>query len=431
MNICVTVNSKYMRYLYAMLQSLYENNKRGSIDLYVLQKDFTAYDKNVITDITNEFSNRIFFIDVMENSYGHVPEYMGGGIELPSEIIYLRLSIPELLPAALDRVLLLDVDLVINGDISELYHIDFEGKALAAAPNMCHNFTVRKEWRKWYPGNRTNWTHYNIGVLMWNLNMIREAYPSRYLLQQAYKQKIEISTSDEELFNILFGENLIKEISAEKWNYIVTHMDCFEEPEFEQYGSIGDMESHCTIVHYAGRNPWLDDASSGNVALWWKYARKTPFYEDFITNEKLLRSEKKLVESEASLKAERIVISIYDVAYHLKGSHKLAEYFNHAGVSCYLYGAGIIAEKFYDLLKHEAVENVIKGVVDRNKRGEFHGIHIYKQMDEVIDDLRESDVVIITPSRDGELIAEAVRRQVKGKAEVVLIKLFLENMLKS
>ncbi len=429
MNICVTVNSKYMRYLYVMLQSLYENNKREHIDLYVIENDFTQYDKNVISDITNDFSNKVFFINAGETKFDNMPNSIDGRVDLPSEILYFRLLIPELLPTMLDRVLLLDVDLVINRDISELYNIDFEEKVFAAAPNMCHNFTIRNEWKKWYPKGRSNWIHYNTGVLLWNLKMIRDSFPNYYLLKQVSKQKIGIATFEEELFNILFGENLIKGISAEKWNYIATHIDCFENPKFKRFTSIKDMESNCRIVHYAARNPWQDNASIGYTALWWKYAKKSPFYEDFITAEKLLKDEKKISELNASLKAERLVISIYDFIYHLKGSQKLAKYFNISKKTCYLYGAGIVAEKFYNLLEYEKSEKMIKGVFDKNKIGEFHGIHIYRQVDEVMNDLSESTIIIVTPSREGEAIAKNIVNQVKGKTEVVLIKQFLEDIL--
>ena len=94
MNICVTVNSKYVCYLYVMLQSLYENNQKGSINLYVLQRDFTESDKAVITEISERFQNRAFYIFVREPDLSEMPEYIGGRNDLPSEIICFRLMLP-------------------------------------------------------------------------------------------------------------------------------------------------------------------------------------------------------------------------------------------------------------------------------------------------------------------------------------------------
>ena len=426
MNICVTVNSKYVCYLYVMLQSLYENNQKGSINLYVLQRDFTESDKAVITEISERFQNRAFYIFVREPDLSEMPEYIGGRNDLPSEIICFRLMLPEMLPDTLDRVLMLDVDLVINKDVTELYNTDFEGKVLAAAPNMCHNYVVDTNWRKWYPSDRSDWTHYNTGVLMWNLEAIRKSYPPYYLLKQACIQQIEVGTFEEELFNVVFGEDLIKEISTEKWNYVITHQDMFERPRFRKYQSVQEIKVDCGIVHYAGLNPWAERAQGEKFSLWWEYAKKTPFYFEFI-EEHLARKERLITKLENTLCAERRVIFIYDIIYKLKGSGKPAKYFSMYDGDFYFYGVGMVADKFYDLLADEGLESVIKGVFDQKKTGVFHGIPICAEVRVGIGSLEEHDWLVVTPTLTGEEIAE----EMKGYADVnvILLPELLTNML--
>lgn len=433
MNICVTVNSKYVRYLYVMLQSLYGNNEKGSINLYVLQRDFTESDKAVITEISERFQNKVFYIFVREPDLSEMPEYIGGRNDLPSEIICFRLMLPEMLPDTLDRVLMLDVDLVINKDVTELYNTDFEGKVLAAAPNMCHNYVVDVNWRKWYPQDRSDWTHYNTGVLMWNLDKIRKSYPPYYLLRQACIQQIEVGTFEEELFNVVFGENLIKEISAEKWNYIITHQDMFERPRFRKYQSVQEIKADCGIVHYAALNPWAEGAQCEKFSLWWEYAKKTPFYHGF-TEEHLERQERylagkeRLIEKlENTLCAERKVIFIYDIIYRLKGSGKPAKYFRMYDGGFYFYGAGMVADKFYDLLADEGTEGVIKGVFDQKKTGVFHGILVCSEVRTGIRSLDEHDWLIVTPTLTGEEIAEEIKEY--ADVNVILLPELLTNML--
>lgn len=430
MNICVTVNSKYMRYLYVMLQSLYENNQEGSIDLYVLQRDFTDDDKKIISEITDQYHNRVFYVLVDKKKLDDMPKYIGGRDDLPSEIICFRLLLPELLPDTLDRVLLLDVDVVVNADISELYHLDFENNVFAAAPNMCHNFDIIEEWRRWYPANCTNWTHYNIGVLMWNLEKIRNSYPHRYILKCACENRIKIETFDEELFNVVFGQDLIKEISAEEWNYIITQTDVFKTPKFKIYSSIEELKSRCVIVHYAAMNPWQEGAAGEKFRLWWEYAKKTPFYHEFIT-EQLSRDEAYIAKLENALHAEKVVISNCNAIYELKGSGKAEKYFSDKCKNYYFYGAGMMAEKIYDLLVFEGKEDVVKGVFDKKKKGKFHDIPIYEEIDKMVYHQNEDIVIIITPSLGRKEILEDVKKHVKGKAEVILLQTFLENILKT
>lgn len=255
MNICVAVNSKYERYLFVMLQSLYENHGNGEICLYVIQRDFTDFDKKDIAELSAQFENKVIFIKADPRKFDNFPISNTGRDNLSLEI-YFRLLLPEYLPKEIDRVFMLDVDIIVTQNLKDLYDIDFQGYYFAAAPNMCHNFLVPEEWRVWYPKDRTQWTHYNTGILMWNLKKIREDYPAEYFFHQAWKYPINIATFEEELFNVVFGEDGILQIPAEIYNYICTHEKMSERPKFHIYADNKVLKKNCAIVHFAALNPW-------------------------------------------------------------------------------------------------------------------------------------------------------------------------------
>ena len=150
MNVCVTVNSKYEKYLFVMLQSLYENHAKGDIHLFVIQRDFTDFDKEDIRELSVEYKNKVTYIMAHPQKFDNFPVSNTGRNNLSLEI-YFRLLLPEYLPREIDRVLMLDVDIVVNRELRDLYNIDFQEHYLAAAPNMCHNFLVPEGWRVWYP----------------------------------------------------------------------------------------------------------------------------------------------------------------------------------------------------------------------------------------------------------------------------------------
>lgn len=50
--------------------------------------------------------------------------------------MYLKLLMPQLLPTNIERCLFLDVDIIINADITELYHIDLVDNIIAAAEDI-------------------------------------------------------------------------------------------------------------------------------------------------------------------------------------------------------------------------------------------------------------------------------------------------------
>lgn len=281
MNICVTVNSKYMRYLYVMLLSLFETNKDSVGCLYVLERDFSDADKSTIRELCERFGWHVDFIHIDESRFAAIQQHFDEGTTLSPDI-YSRLFIPDVLPVSIDRVLMLDVDLVILGSLKELYNVDFDGRYFAAAPNMCHNGVVPVEWRKWYPSGRTNWTHYNTGILLWNLKKWRSDFSQGHLLDLAIHSKIGEQTFEEELFNVWFGEDKILSVPAEKWDYITTHEQTFAHPNFYVYQNNEELKEKCRILHFAARNPWQAGVKNEKYHLWWDVAAKTPFYTEFL-----------------------------------------------------------------------------------------------------------------------------------------------------
>lgn len=278
MNICVTVNSLYMKYLYVMLQSLYENNNSGSIHLFVLHRDFTQEDIKQITNITEQFNNVVDFIYVDPKKYDVLPDTFKKNNNLSVEILF-RLSIPELLPSNIDRVLLLDVDIVVNKNIEEMYNTEFGNCVLAAVPNIGANCQVMPEFRDWYPENRSHWTHYNTGVLLWNLKKIREEFPYEYILKCGEEHTdIKKPQFEEELFNVVFGEYLIKPLGYE-WNY-QNRVLLFNRQNtlYKVYDSIEDIRNECSIIHYVDVNPWVYGRRNFGYDIWWEYCAKTPFF---------------------------------------------------------------------------------------------------------------------------------------------------------
>lgn len=404
MDICVTVNSKYVRYLYIMLVSLYENTEKGNIDVYVLQHDFSKRDKKLISSLTEDYKNRVHYLWVDPTKFEIFPKNNLERSTLSLEI-YFRLLLPELLPTTLERILMLDVDIIVNHGIDEFYNMDLTGYCLAAAPNICHNFEVIKEWRIWYKEGRKNWTHYNTGILLWNLKEIRKSYPINYIFDQALELKINTPTFEEEVFNVLFGEDKIKDISPEKWNYIVTHIYNFDNPKFEIYKSNEEIVEKCNIIHYAGQNPWHAGVKNRTFQIWWEYAKKTQFYNEFIreiylqTEEKLIKfaseieNQNKLICGlEWKINKQDEILHYIDILMDQGIKERMIAYLKKNGFNhIILYGAGRIARCLYSIL--DGTEIVIDDFVDKNYQGPYCG-KMALSPDEI--DKYSSDLILVT-----------------------------------
>ncbi len=425
MNVCVTVNSKYLRYLYTMLLSLYENNKRGSICLYVLQRDFTIDDKRVILELTERYENRVKYIWVDEHKFDSMPAHTQERKNLSLEI-YFRLLIPELIPDRVERILMLDVDIIVNHSIEELYTTDMGDKCLSAAPNMCANYIVADNFRKWYPKDRTHWTHYNTGVLLWNLKRIREVYPKEYLFQMAFKHKIETSTFEEELFNVEFGEDNIFALDPLKWNYISTRINKFVKPNFKKYQSLEAIKSNCAIIHYAGMNPWEAGVKDESFFFWWDYAKETPYYKAFL-EEQLIRTEAYLSDIYSDQEKE-MDAQILSLMFHFKGTSDLKTFFNGEEEALYLWGAGQMGERFYQLLCSVNLQENLAGVIDEKKNGMFYGFEIQRRGDVLKHISGKKSRIIVTPVKKQREFAADLAKQMPKEVEVVALRDYLEKL---
>lgn len=445
MNICITVNSKYMRYLYIMLVSLLENNEE-KCTIYILHNDFTVEDKKAICDLVEGYGSKVVYIWIDKNKFKNMPKALTQSSTLSIEI-YFRLIIPEALPKEIDRILMLDVDIIVNQSIKELYDLDFKEKYLAAALNMGYNFIVNPSWRKYYPKRRKNWGHYNTGILLWNLKKIREELPKEYIYQLAWKYPVNVPTFEEEIFNMEFGEDQIHTISAEKWNYITTRDDFFEEPRFKPL-NYEQMKKQCHIIHYAAQNPWNAGAKKESFRIWWEYAKKTPYYlpileecyqtsENFIKellqqckseHRKILNLEdqiknghRKHVCLEEQIRIEQTKLSLMERLVEDDRRSMFIQYLKNSGVkNIAVYGAGRVAKGIRNVLMDSDI--AINYYIDQERADTFFGAKIYKP-EELKNRLEKVDLIIISVSyymEDAKKILEQyIDVQIKGIDEIL------------
>lgn len=405
MNICVTVNSRYIRYLYVMLTSLYENNVKSSVHLVVLQRDFTDEDKDTIRTLTEKYLNTVEFINVPDSDYLEYPaQYM-------REILF-RLKVPEYMPDGWDRVLLLDADLIVNGDISDLYYSDFKDNYFAVAPDMFGKGVVWRENRRWYPKERTDWTHYNTGVLLYNLEGLRRDFPRGYLYDEGLKSKIEAPTFEEELINVLFGEKGILPLQKEKWNYMPGLHAYDIREDYVIYKDNDEIEKNAHIMHFAQQNPWDKGKKTEAFRIWWKYAKKTPYYEEMLREtywkaEEYVNSVDVLLENtESKLRDIDRLLDMYDSG----GFAALLESKGYGSII--VYGAGRIARIISLCMEQSVVE--LRCFVDREKKGKFCGKNVVG-----IDDLSEckADIILVSNS----VYIDEIRKDLKGKTTIPII----------
>lgn len=194
-----------------------------------------------------EFANQFPQVEMTWYDLSEHPVLDFSGLLHITRATYLRLALPEILPQSQHRVLYLDADMVIDGDIRELWEMDLLGSPVAAAvdPGVDPS-TFQADWRL-----PVQAPYFNAGVLLIDLKAVREGNYFGDAIEVLTTQREKCEFADQDALNVaLWGTCL--EISP-KWNF---------QRKFMYHGF---REWHCRvqngvrplIVHFnESEKPW-------------------------------------------------------------------------------------------------------------------------------------------------------------------------------
>lgn len=274
MNIPIFLASdeNYAKYMAVTMTSIFTNTEEF-IEFYILDGGIEEETKKKIEDLKNIKSNfSIEFITVDMSLFENFPNL--GHFSLNT---YLRYLIPDLKPE-LDKVLYLDVDLVVNGDISEFYNIDLEGYPIGAIPYLIEGNVEYVDWcngLKQTIGMNRESVYFNAGVLVIDCDYFRKHNMQKYLFDKTSEMANILLCPDQDVLNVTFENNY--KILPANYNLVI---DMTDKNIFDKYKNI------FYILHYTGGKgyrPWLN-SECPFAEDFWKLAKQTPFYNEMIND---------------------------------------------------------------------------------------------------------------------------------------------------
>lgn len=201
-NIAIALNKAVLYPAYVMLRSLAKNHTTCQLHVYVLYHELNEENCNFLKDalLRGMDNNQIFFISIDAKRTSDLPYNPPWSVE-----IYYRLMLPELLGDQIDRILYLDVDIIINKDITEFYFTDFEDKLMIVSKDMEFEQTLSTDTPESKPRHeffrelsKDGMTYFCSGVLLMNLSKLKEFYSFdkykeifvQFMIKQAFRIKI-------------------------------------------------------------------------------------------------------------------------------------------------------------------------------------------------------------------------------------------------
>lgn len=252
MNLLFAINRTFADLLTVTLRSVAKNGGADRYDAYILHSDLTQEDQE---RIIHDAGSRVtcHFISVDETVFEGFPE----SDRYPKQIYY-RLIAPLLLPEELERILYLDVDLVVINSLQELYHMDFEGNYYIACSHVRDFLTKFNQVRL---GVDDNVPYINTGVMVMNLPALRENLTLEQVRETARKKMKTFILPDQDLLTVMHGEHILL-VDTMRYNLSDRLLSAYNANPQNEPVDLDWVRRSAVIIHYYGKNkPWKENYS--------------------------------------------------------------------------------------------------------------------------------------------------------------------------
>ena len=284
-------DDNYIPFLDIAIRSLKENASRNyNYIIHVLNTGIKQENIDVIklhedNNFKIDFYDATNFIEPVKNKLQNVYHFT---VEM-----YYRIFIEKMFPQY-SKVLYLDCDIIVLGDISKLYNTPLGNNLVAGCTcRIVYDHPVFNQYAREALGlNPRN--YFNSGVLLMNLEAFRYHNIVEKFIYLMNTYNFDLVDPDQAYLNFLCNGRA--KILPNGWN-----KEAVPAP----------LEGDLNIVHYAlYKKPWqYDDVLNGEY--FWHYAKQSPFYDIILKQKAEFTDEKRAAKDKANVAivehAEKII----------------------------------------------------------------------------------------------------------------------------
>lgn len=190
--------------------------------------------------------------------------------------IYFRLFIPAMFPQY-EKAVYLDSDVVVTGDLAELYDTELGEKYIAACPDLSvRGVPPLCEYMEQGVGV-SRYEYINSGVLLMDLDKLRRAELDCRFLELLTTYHFDSIAPDQDYLNAMLNGKI---------RYLGEEWDAMPDPEREPLAAP-------KLIHYnLFSKPWCYDGIPYGETFW-QYARKSDYYGDICAHKAAYGEEQK------------------------------------------------------------------------------------------------------------------------------------------
>ena len=287
MHICLSCDNNYAPHLGVTIASILSSNPQSNFFFHVLDGGISEQNKQKIQKLKKKYFFELELIQMNPTDFDHCVVPKGTHFSLAN---YYRLKIPSLFPH-LDRILYLDVDLIVKGDLSPLYHVDMKEHYFAMIEDFYAKESVDRLALK-------NGHYFNSGVTLFNITQLKKDALEKKCFDFIQAHFDKIIFVDQDVINAVADGRILA--MPEKYNAQVIL------PNWQRAEEVKNKLDEICIVHYVSASkPWKKESSHSLCRLYYKNLFLTPWKRNcfaFYLN----ALKKKIMRKEKGLNVKRI-----------------------------------------------------------------------------------------------------------------------------
>ncbi len=230
----------YLPPFYVLLTSVFYHNKANTIVIHAIATGLSDQEKQALIAYVTENGGQIIFYALSPQSVQglFIPE--GGYLTLA---MYYRLFFAELVPASVDKLIYIDIDTIVVGDLRPLFQTEIETHPVAAVRDDW--MPVREDLGIHDPG-----AYFNSGVILINVFWWKEKKVTERAIEAVKSHPEELlKYPDQDALNMV----LIGDWHKLPVGYNLTGVHC---PDSTNKKILDAFLVDKTIIHFSGTKPW-------------------------------------------------------------------------------------------------------------------------------------------------------------------------------
>jgi lipopolysaccharide biosynthesis glycosyltransferase len=279
-------DERYAPYAGVSITSLFENNRHiDDINVYILGDGLSDESVRRLDETAGKYGRRINYIDTTElvemMKRLNIPAYRG------SYTANFKLFVPMVIAKNIDRLLYIDSDTVVTGDIMPLFDMPMEGMPVGMSLD---SLGVK---HKALIGLSADDGYYNTGVMLFDLQEWKKQMCTEKIIEHVQNVRAHYMSPDQDLANVVLRQHIYR-LGAE-YNVQPVHMvydydmytKSFGQPGYYGREEIDAAVERPVIIHFfrfLGQFPWDEESVHPDTQIFdhylgiseWKDYSKVP-----------------------------------------------------------------------------------------------------------------------------------------------------------